>query len=152
MCGAAPLGKGPQSRFQALLAPDAPFCQVWGMTETTSIATMFPWPENDDTGSIGRPLCNLDTKLVDDDGNDISQPNTRGELCIRGPTVTLGYFENPEANERDFDEAGFFHTGDIAFVDEKTNLWYIVDRKKVTRLLSYNVLSMDLLSSTAYGC
>lgn len=61
-CGAAPLEKGPQSRFQALLAPDATFTQVWGMTETSCIATMFSPAEHDDEGSVGRPIANLEMK------------------------------------------------------------------------------------------
>lgn len=62
LCGAAPLEKGPQSRFQALLAPDASFTQVWGMTETTCVATMFFPGEHDDEGSVGRPISNLEMK------------------------------------------------------------------------------------------
>ena len=80
---------------------------------------------------MGRPLPGLDLKLVDDDGKDVSAPGARGELCVRGPTVINGYFENPEANARDWDSEGYFHTGDIAFMDAKTELLYIVDRKKV---------------------
>lgn len=130
-CGAAPLDKLPQSRLQALIGEDVAFTQVWGMTETSCVATRFPWPETDTTGSVGRPMPGLDLKLVDDDGKDVSGPDRRGELCIRGPTVINGYFENPEANARDWDSEGYFHTGDIAFMDGKTELLYIVDRKKV---------------------
>lgn len=93
----------------------------------------FPHSETDTTGSVGRPMANLDIKLVDDDGKDISGYDIRGELCIRGPTVVRGYFENPEANARDWDKDEYFHTGDIAYCDGKTKLWYIVDRKKVSR-------------------
>ena len=132
--GAAPLDKGPQARMKALMQKGAPMTQVWGMTETSCIATRVPYPNHDDTGSIGVPLANLDMKLTDDDGNDITDYNVRGELCVRGPTVIKGYFENPEANARDWDKEGFFHTGDIAWIDPKTKLYYIVDRKKV----SYN--------------
>lgn len=129
-CGAAPLGKGPQARLRALLAENAPFTQVWGMTETSCVASMIPHPEDDSTGSVGRMLPNLDVKVVDEDGKDISAYDVRGEICIRGPTVTKGYFENPEANKRDWDDEGYFHTGDIGFCDGKTGLWYIVDRRK----------------------
>ncbi|KAF2084078.1 acetyl-CoA synthetase-like protein [Saccharata proteae CBS 121410] len=128
-CGAAPLDKGPQARLQALLAPDAPFTQVWGMTETTCIASMFPWPESDVTGSVGRFAPSLDVKLVDDAGSDITGYDVRGELCVRGPTVVKGYVDNPEGN-KSWDADGFFHTGDIAYCDGKNKLWYIVDRKK----------------------
>ncbi|KAK3697266.1 hypothetical protein LTR37_017578 [Vermiconidia calcicola] len=128
--GAAPLDKLPQAKMQQLIGEDAPFTQVWGMTETSCVATRFAYPETDDTGSVGRPMPNLDLKLVDEAGKDISGYGVRGELCIRGPTVVRGYFENPEANKRDWDEDGYFHTGDIAYVDEATKKWYIVDRKK----------------------
>ena len=133
VAGAAPLDKLPQARMQKLIGEDVPFTQVWGMTETSCIATRFPYPESDFTGSVGRPIPNLDLKLVDDTGKDISGYDVRGELCVRGPTVIRGYFENPEANERDWDEDNYFHTGDIAYIDGKTNLWYIVDRKKVSQ-------------------
>ncbi|KJY00047.1 AMP-binding enzyme like protein [Zymoseptoria brevis] len=128
--GAAPLDKGPQARMQALLGKEAPFTQVWGMTETSCIATRHKYPSHDTTGSVGVPLANLDLKLVDDDGKDISDYGVRGELCVRGPTVIKGYYDNPEANARDWDEDNFFHTGDIGWVDPDTKLYYIVDRKK----------------------
>lgn len=138
-CGAAPLDKGPQARLKALLSPDAPFTQVWGMTETSCVATIFYYPEHDVTGSVGRMMPNLDCKLVDNDGNDISAYDTCGELCVRGPTIVNGYFKNPEANARDWDSDGYFHTGDIAYRDGKSKLWYIVDRKKV-RSSSLNLI------------
>lgn len=50
MCGAAPLDKNVQARFRSTMADGSPFTQVWGMTETSCIATMFPYPEHDDTG------------------------------------------------------------------------------------------------------
>ncbi|KAL4955775.1 hypothetical protein BDW69DRAFT_182240 [Aspergillus filifer] len=129
-CGAAPLDKGVQARIRKLMAPGAPFTQVWGMTETSCIATMFPYPEGDESGSVGWFVGNVEAKLIDDDGKNISAYNTRGELCVRGPTITPGYFNNPSANAVSFDDEGFFHTGDIAYCDGRTRKWYIVDRKK----------------------
>jgi acyl-CoA synthetase (AMP-forming)/AMP-acid ligase II len=107
-----------------------PFTQVWGMTETSCICTKHPHNVHDNTGSIGRPIPNIDVKLIDDEGKDITAFGTRGELCVRGPTIIRGYFENPSANKRDWDDEGFFHTGDICFIEEKSGLYYIVDRKK----------------------
>ncbi|KAJ5121722.1 hypothetical protein N7476_005192 [Penicillium atrosanguineum] len=129
-CGAAPLDKDVQARFRMLMSEEGPFNQVWGMTETSCIATMFPFQEHDDTGSVGRLIPNLEAKLVDDDGKNISAYNVRGELCVRGPTVTPGYYKNPEANALSFDSTGWFKTGDIAYCDQTTRKWYIVDRKK----------------------
>lgn len=102
------------------------------MTESSCIATRHPYPNHDTTGSIGIPLKNLDMKIVDDDGKDISEYDVRGELCLRGPTVIKGYYDNPDANARDWDKENYFHTGDIGYCDGKTKLWYIVDRKKVS--------------------
>lgn len=76
-------------------------------------------------------MPNLDVKLVDDDGNDITKYEIRGELCIKGPTVIRGYLNSEEANKRDFDADGYFHTGDLLYCNGNTKLWYIVDRKKV---------------------
>lgn len=62
--GAAPLAAEPQARYKALLRRDTPFNQVWGMSETSCIATMVHYPEHDPTGSVGRFLPNHDAKLV----------------------------------------------------------------------------------------
>lgn len=128
-CGAAPLEKGPQARLKALINPNGTFNQMWGMTETTCVASMFPYPEDDRTGSVGRFLPGLDVKLVDDDGHDVTDYDVHAELCIRGPTVIQGYLDE-KANAASWDREGFFHTGDVAYCAKETGLWYIVDRKK----------------------
>jgi 4-coumarate--CoA ligase len=131
--GAAPLDPSLQARFKQLLRDDAPFNQVWGMSETSCIATMLYYPHFDASGSVGPLLPNCDAKLVDEDGKDVTAFGVRGELCVRGPIIVNGYFENEAANRSSWDEDGFFHTGDVAFCKESDmgKLWYIVDRKKV---------------------
>jgi acyl-CoA synthetase (AMP-forming)/AMP-acid ligase II len=62
LCGAGPLSKEHQSALQAILGPDTSFTQVWGMTETSCVASKFYYPERDDTGSVGRMMPNLDVK------------------------------------------------------------------------------------------
>ncbi|OAG34742.1 hypothetical protein AYO21_11090 [Fonsecaea monophora] len=130
LAGAAPLSKETQAAIRPYLGEGAPFAQVWGMTETTCILTQFPWPEDDDTGSVGRVIPGMDLKLIDDEGKDITGYDVVGEMCARGPTVIKGYFNNPQANKESFDADGFYHTGDMMYCDSKTKLWYIVDRKK----------------------
>lgn len=150
-CGAAPLDKDLQAQLRSMIQDGAPFTQVWGMTETSCVATMFAYPEHDDTGSVGRLIPNLEAKyvarcysnfssvreklipesrLVDEDDKNISAYGAKGELCVRGPTVTPGYLNNPEANAQSFDSDGWYKTGDIASCDQDTRKWYIVDRKK----------------------
>lgn len=129
--GAAPLDTAMQNRLQALARPDAALAQIWGATEVSGFGSVFYYPESDNTGSVGRWMPGIDVKLVDDDGTELEKLyDTRGELCVRGPNVTRGYLNNPEANGRDWDEDGYFHTGDVVYCDSKTKLWYIVDRKK----------------------
>ncbi|EMC99102.1 hypothetical protein BAUCODRAFT_154775 [Baudoinia panamericana UAMH 10762] len=130
--GAAPLDKNTQNELRAYLPPGATCIQGWAMSETSCLACLFIPPEDDDTGSVGRFLPNLDVKLVDPENPDKELPtyDVRGELCIRGPTVIRGYLDNPEANSRDWDKDGYFHTGDILYCNGSTGLWYIVDRKK----------------------
>lgn len=63
-CGAAPLDKEAQAKFSAMTEKGAPVTQVWGMTETSCIATRLPYPECDNTGSVGRLIPNLEAKYV----------------------------------------------------------------------------------------
>ncbi|MBC8170831.1 MAG: long-chain fatty acid--CoA ligase [Anaerolineae bacterium] len=79
-------------------------------------------------GSIGRPNFFVDARVVDEN-NEPVQPGTVGELVLRGPSMSSGYFNNPEASAKSVDEAGWFHTGDLAVMDEG-QYYYIVDRKK----------------------
>ena len=69
-------------------------------------------------GSLGKPFPNVELRLADD-----------GELLVRGPTVTPGYFENPQATREAFDANGWFRTGDLGRIDNDGCL-YIVGRKK----------------------
>ena len=131
LCGAAPLSKEAQNKLKKdHCALDCVFNQAWGMTETSCIVTMLSYTEPDDTGSVGRPIPNLDIKLVDEEGRDITGYNISGEICVRGPTIVPGYFKNEAANAEAFDSEGFLKTGDIGYCDEKTKKWYIIDRKK----------------------
>lgn len=131
---AAPLDAETQAKLQNLLPRHSVFTQLWAMTETTTVACHFYYPLRDDTGSVGTFVPNIDVKLVDPnlegDGLEVGPYDMRGELCVRGPTVIQGYLDNPEANSRDWDKEGYFHTGDIVYCDSKTKLWYVVDRKK----------------------
>ena len=147
ICGAAPLEKSLQAVLRRQLPPNVPFTQVWGMTEMSGLGFMTPYPEDDETGSVGRLIPGMEAKfvllitlvttftkfyarLIDDDGKDISAYNVRGEICLRGPIVIGGYFENDAANRESFDQDGWFKTGDIGYCAKGTEKWYIVDRKK----------------------
>ena len=102
---------------------------AYGLTETASVATAiggedyFAHP-----GSVGRPAPTVEVRIVDDDGVDAA-PGERGEVWIKGPNVMArGYWRRPDANEASFSD-GWFHTGDIGYLDEDGFL-YLVDRAK----------------------
>ncbi|KAK5731678.1 hypothetical protein LTR17_011149 [Elasticomyces elasticus] len=129
--GAAPLDKVMQGRMQGLMKEGSLFYQLWAMTETCCVASMTFWPARVELGSVGMFLEGLDVKLVDEEGGEVEiGGGGRGEMCVRGPTIMKGYLDNPEANGRDWDGEGFFHTGDVMLRDPGTELWYIVDRRK----------------------
>ncbi|KAL9604359.1 MAG: hypothetical protein Q9219_000547 [cf. Caloplaca sp. 3 TL-2023] len=125
--GGSPLRGSTQRDFQALLHPDALVTQVWGMTET-GWTTMLFWPESDDTGSVGRLLPAMTSKLVAEDGTVITEDNREGELFVKGASIMSGYFNDPVATAETIDEDGWLRTGDVAYCIK--GKWYIVDRKK----------------------
>ncbi|KAL8690724.1 MAG: hypothetical protein Q9218_003891 [Villophora microphyllina] len=123
----SPLRSSTQIDFQTLLHPDARVTQVWGMTET-GWTTMLSWPETDNTGSVGRLIPEMSSKLVAEDGSIVAEDNREGELFIKGPSIMIGYFNDPVATAATIDEEGWLRTGDIAY--SVKGKWYIVDRKK----------------------
>ena len=79
-------------------------------------------------GLVGRPLRQMGIRIVDDDRMDCP-PGTAGEILTYGPSVSIGYYDNPDANARSFSPDGWFATGDIGSLDASGYL-KIVDRKK----------------------
>ena len=79
-------------------------------------------------GSIGRPLMFTEARVVDE-GGQVLGPDEIGELCFRGPHVSTGYWNNPEATAQALDKDGWFHTGDMARRD-RDGFFYIAGRAK----------------------
>jgi long-chain acyl-CoA synthetase len=101
----------------------------WGMTETSPAGTVLPVQGPDKPGSIGLPLPGVDLQVVAlDDPRKVLPPGEVGEIRIKGPNVTSGYWNKPEETEAAFVD-GYFLTGDIGRMDED-GYFYIVDRKK----------------------
>lgn len=103
--------------------------QTWGLSETTGSITALPRGLRDDTGSVSMLVANSEARIVDDNGKDV-EPGARGEIWVRGPVVTKGYWDNDQANKEAFVD-GWFCTGDVGYF--KNGMFYIVDRKKVRR-------------------
>ncbi|GGY62058.1 putative fatty-acid-CoA ligase FadD [Streptomyces omiyaensis] len=101
---------------------------VFGQTETSPITCVLRGEDSlRKLGSVGRPIPNVQYRIVDDSMNDV--PNGEvGEIVYRGPTVTQGYWNKPEETEDAF-RGGWFHSGDLVRRDEEGFIW-VVDRKK----------------------
>lgn len=106
-----------------------PLQQFWGMTETGPLGLLLTSDKAlSKIGSSGLPPLYVRLKICDPEGNAVKRGDT-GELMIKGPSVTPGYWNRPEANKTSFTADGWFHTGDAARQDED-GYYYIVDRWK----------------------
>jgi long-chain acyl-CoA synthetase len=114
-------------RLLKKIFPDAEFRTIYGLTETTSPATIFPEDANSSKyiGSSGLVIPGVEIKITDENGNDLSAGHT-GEICLRGTNVITQYI--PE-NFGLIDEEGWLKTGDIGYVNDEGYL-YVQDRIK----------------------
>lgn len=127
--GSAPIDPQVQTFLGAALA--VPFTQGYGMTESSGVATM-QLRGDFDTGHVGPPMpcveiCLESVPDLDYSVND--KPRPRGEILLRGPSIFGGYLNNAEENAKTMESDGWFHTGDIAEIDE-LGRFRIIDRKK----------------------
>lgn len=115
----------------------------WGMSETCAIGTNNPLDATDFSGTIGLPLPSIEIAIKDDEGRSLPGGEA-GEICIRGPNVTPGYYDKPEENAKAFTADGFLRTGDVGIMDER-GYTRIIDRKKDMILVSgFNVYPNEL--------
>jgi fatty-acyl-CoA synthase len=125
--GGAPLPVSLVEKFR--IEKGVQFKQGFGMSEFgPGVFALAPEDAIRKAGSIGRPNFFVDARVVDD-YNEPVPPGQIGELVLRGPSMCSGYFNDPEASAAVVDDEGWFHTGDLAVMDEH-HYYTIVDRKK----------------------
>lgn len=117
----------------------------WGMTETSPAGTFMPTGRPPKPGSCGIPLPGVTLKFVSVTDPDSEVPlGERGELCISGPNVMLGYWKNDEATAEMRTKDGFLRTGDVGYMDSDGYV-FIVDRIKDMLLCGgYNVYPRNI--------
>ncbi len=124
--GGAPVPAALLERWQA---KGVPMQQGYGMTETSPTALVLDTERAEDKlGSAGLPALHTEVKLVDGEGNDLDAPGVVGEIWVRGPNVSPGYWRRPDADAASFVD-GWLKTGDAARRDED-GFYFIVDRWK----------------------
>ncbi len=123
-------------------------CAGYGLTETSPVVSANV-PTSNQLTTVGRPLTETQVKLVNAQGEDVA-PGEEGELCVKGPQVMLGYWQQPEETAKVMLPGGWLKTGDIAEIQPDGHI-KIVDRKKDMILVSgFNVYPNeveDVLSS-----
>jgi long-chain acyl-CoA synthetase len=133
--GAAPFPEEAIREFEKFFHAQNKFVEVYGMTESSPLATANPAFKTKKIGSVGLPFPDTEVKIIDIDTGDELGIGEPGEILIRGPQVTNKYHNKPEETKAAFDSEGFFHTGDVGVFDEDGYL-KIVDRTKDMLIVS----------------
>jgi fatty-acyl-CoA synthase len=108
--------------------PQVRLWNFYGQTEIAPLATVLkPQDQIRKAGSAGNPVLNVETRVVDDEMQDVA-PGEVGEIVHRSPQLLTGYFDDPEKTEAAF-KGGWFHSGDLAVIDAEGYIT-VVDRKK----------------------
>ncbi|WP_367103264.1 AMP-binding protein [uncultured Psychrobacter sp.] len=132
-----------QTAEQWLDVTGCPMIEGWGMTECVAVGTSNIITDDKFNGTIGIPGASIDIIIIDEHDEPVST-HQAGEMCIKGPNVTSGYFNHN--NQDVFTKDGYFRTGDIVSMDEKGYLT-LLDRKKDMILVSgFNVYPNELES------
>lgn len=124
-CGSAPLPVEVIKRFESVSGTK--ILEGFGMSETSPTTHRTPINGETKIGSVGIPVPETDSIIIDDDHNKLGL-NTVGELLVKGPQIMKGYWEN-ETETNSVLKNGWMHTGDLAMQDED-GYFYIVGRKK----------------------
>ncbi|ACJ00892.1 AMP-binding protein [Rhodospirillum centenum] len=139
LSGAAPLAPATQKRWMETFGQ--PIYELYGMTEC-GLASCTPLDGRDHTGTIGRILPSLESRIVDLQGGDVPDGEP-GELILRGPQVMQGYWQQPAETAGALRD-GWLHTGDVVVRDPDGTL-RIVDRRKDMILVSgFNVYPSEI--------
>jgi len=125
--GGAPLSKECGEFLKVCFG--VPVLQGYALTETVAGGTLGELDDLEGFTSVGPPIASTEFKLVDCPEMEYTHATNTGEIWIRGPNVSKGYYKNPQKTQEEFTDDGWFKTGDIGRLN-KNGTFSIIDRKK----------------------
>ncbi|OLS28116.1 MAG: Long-chain-fatty-acid--CoA ligase [Candidatus Heimdallarchaeota archaeon LC_3] len=144
LSGAAPLPAEVQKQFEKLTG--AVLLEGYGLTETSPISHANPAKDDSKRkiGSVGIPISNTHSKIVNLETGEEVPIGEEGEICMKGPHIMKGYWKKPVETAKVIDSDGYFHSGDVGKMDEE-GFFYITDRIKDMIIVSgYKVFPRDV--------
>jgi len=128
------------------MVPQAEWHNCWGQTESTALGSSTPAAELGQLLAMPDPIgvqhLTVELRIVDEEMKDV-EPGKPGEIVLRGPSLTPGYFEDAEANAALF-RGGWHHTGDVASRDERGWLYFLDRKKDMIKTGGENVASQEV--------
>jgi acyl-CoA synthetase (AMP-forming)/AMP-acid ligase II len=137
-------GVGANTKWAAALyPPDHHAVSSFGMTETPPLCTAWPWdaPREKREGNHGPAVGSRELRIVDPESGRPLPVGETGELCVRGPTLLASYYQE---RTPPFDAAGFFHTGDLGWLDADAALHFVGRAKEVIKTAGANVAAAEV--------
>ncbi|BGP14781.1 hypothetical protein JCM10213_001852 [Rhodosporidiobolus nylandii] len=150
LSGGAPIAKETQEFLTIALVM---IIQGYGMTESTAMCCLLP-PEFHAYHTVGCPVPSCEIKLVDVEDAGYKSTNTppQGEIWIRGPSVTKGYYKREDLTKEAWTEDGWFKTGDVGQWNANGTLSVIDRKKNLVKLAGGEYIALERLESTYRAC
>ncbi|KAF0550628.1 acetyl-CoA synthetase-like protein [Gigaspora margarita] len=143
ICAGSPLSEQLERKFYNIFK--IPISQDYGLTEAGGITRFPDTMKNTVPGSVGILIPNIKAKILSDDCHELGC-NEPGELWIHGPNIMKSYLNNKVATDAAIDKDGFFNTGDIVYVDEQGNYFFVDRNKEMIKGLGFHVAPSELES------
>ncbi|GAA5904425.1 hypothetical protein JCM6882_008906 [Rhodosporidiobolus microsporus] len=151
LSGGAPISKETQEFLTIALVM---IIQGYGMTESTAMCCLLP-PEFHQYHTVGCPVPSNEIKLVDVEEagyKSTNTPNPQGEIWIRGPSVTKGYYKRDDLTKESWTDDGWFKTGDVGQWNKDGTLSVIDRKKNLVKLAGGEYIALERLESAYRAC